>query len=56
MITGGELGGLIDFRTNSLDPAQAQLGLIATTISAGFNAQQALGLDMNGAAGAALFL
>ena len=54
-ITGGELGGLIDFRTNSLDPAQAQLGLIATTISASFNAQQALGLDVNGAAGAALF-
>jgi flagellar hook-associated protein 1 FlgK len=54
-ITGGELGGLIDFRTNSLDPAQAQLGLIATTISASFNAQQALGLDVNGAAGTALF-
>ena len=54
-ITGGELGGLLDFRTNSLDPAQAQLGLIATTISAGFNAQQALGLDMNGVAGTALF-
>jgi flagellar hook-associated protein 1 FlgK len=49
------LGGLIDFRVNSLDPAQAQLGLVATTLSASFNAQQALGLDLNGAAGTALF-
>ena len=55
LITGGELGGLIDFRVNSLDPAQAQLGLVATTLSASFNAQQALGLDLNGAAGAAFF-
>ena len=54
-ISGGELGGLIDFRTNSLEPAQAQLGLIATTLSASFNAQQALGLDLNGNAGTALF-
>ena len=54
-ISGGELGGLIDFRTNSLEPAQAQLGLVATTLAASFNAQQALGLDLNGNAGAALF-
>ena len=54
-ISGGELGGLIDFRVNSLEPAQAQLGLIATTLSASFNAQQALGLDLNGNAGTALF-
>ena len=54
-ISGGELGGLIDFRANSLEPAQAQLGLIATTLSASFNAQQALGLDLNGNAGTALF-
>ena len=46
---------MIDFRTNSLEPAQAQLGLIATTLSASFNAQQALGLDLNGNAGTALF-
>lgn len=54
-ISGGELGGLIDFRVNSLEPAQAQLGLIATTLSASFNSQQALGLDLNGNAGAAFF-
>ena len=54
-ISGGELGGLIDFRVNSLEPALAQLGLIATTVSASFNAQQALGLDLNGNVGAALF-
>ena len=54
-ISAGELGGLIDFRVNSLEPALAQLGLIATTVSASFNAQQALGLDLNGNVGAALF-
>ena len=54
-ISGGELGGLIDFRVNSLEPALAQLGLIATTLSASFNAQQALGLDLNGNAGSAFF-
>lgn len=54
-ISGGELGGLIDFRVNSLEPALAQLGLIATTLSASFNAQQALGLDLNGNAGGAFF-
>ena len=54
-ITGGELGGLIDFRENSLEPTQAQLGLVAANLSASFNAQQALGLDLNGNAGAAFF-
>ncbi len=54
-ISGGELGGLIDFRKNSLDPAKAQLGLVATNIGASINAQQALGLDLNGNAGATVF-
>ena len=54
-ISGGELGGLIDFRVNSLEPAMAQLGLIATTMADSFNKQQALGLDLNGNVGAALF-
>ena len=54
-ISGGKLGGLIGFRTNSLDSAQAKLGLVATTLGASFNAQQALGLDLNGNAGTAMF-
>jgi flagellar hook-associated protein 1 len=52
---GGTLGGLIQFRTQSLDPAEAQLGAIATSFAAQVNSQNELGLDLNGNAGAALF-
>jgi flagellar hook-associated protein 1 FlgK len=52
---GGSLGGLIQFRTQSLDPAEAQLGAIATSFAAQVNSQNELGLDLNGNAGAALF-
>ncbi|WP_244814905.1 flagellar hook-associated protein FlgK [Caballeronia sp. Lep1P3] len=54
-LTGGVVGGLIDFRTQTLDPAQAQLGAIATSFAAQLNGQNALGLDLNGNAGGALF-
>lgn len=52
---GGTLGGLIQFRTQSLDPAEAQLGAIATSFAAQVNDQNELGLDLNGNAGGALF-
>ena len=52
---GGQLGGLVQFRSQSLDPAEAQLGAIATSFAAQVNAQNALGLDLNGNAGGALF-
>ncbi len=42
---GGTLGGLITFRTQSLDPAEAQLGAIATSFAAQVNNQNELGLD-----------
>ena len=54
-LTGGVVGGLIDFRTQTLDPAQAQLGAIATSFSTQLNNQNALGLDLNGVQGGALF-
>lgn len=53
--TGGQLGGLMTFRTQSLDPAEAQLGAIATSFAAQVNNQNELGLDLNGNPGAALF-
>jgi flagellar hook-associated protein 1 len=54
-LSGGTVGGLIDFRNNTLDPAQAKLGAIATSFAAQLNNQNALGVDLNGQAGGALF-
>ncbi|MCB1679421.1 MAG: flagellar hook-associated protein FlgK [Halioglobus sp.] len=52
---GGELGAVLDFRQQVLDPARNQLGLLATGMAASFNAQHALGVDLAGAAGGAFF-
>lgn len=52
---GGTIGGLLDFRSQSLDPAQAKLGAIATSFAAQLNNQNELGIDLNGNAGGALF-
>jgi flagellar hook-associated protein 1 FlgK len=54
-LTGGVVGGLIDFRTQTLDPAQAQLGAIATSFASQLNDQNKLGLDLNGVQGTDLF-
>lgn len=54
-IQGGSLGGLVSFRSNSLDAAQNALGRVAITLAQTFNAQSALGQDLNGALGKPLF-
>lgn len=54
-ISGGALGGLLDFRDNVLDRAFNELGRIALTISQVVNQQQAIGLDLNGNFGVPLF-
>ncbi|MCB1859778.1 MAG: flagellar hook-associated protein FlgK [Gammaproteobacteria bacterium] len=54
-LTGGEIGGLLDFRDQILDPGQNQLGLVAIGISERLNAQHNLGIDLNGALGGQLF-
>ncbi len=48
LITGGELGGLISFRTSSLDTVQNDLGRLAASLSLTFNAQLGLGQDLTG--------
>lgn len=48
LITGGDLGGLIEFRSKSLDSAKNELGRIAVSLSLTFNAQHALGQNMLG--------
>ncbi|MBB5392916.1 MULTISPECIES: flagellar hook-associated protein FlgK [unclassified Herbaspirillum] len=52
---GGSLGGLLKYRTETLDPAQNSLGRIATILGSTFNDQQKLGLDQNGVAGTDFF-
>jgi len=51
----GTVGGLLSFRSQSLDPAQAQLGALATSFAAQLNQQNSLGVDLNGNPGTALF-
>jgi flagellar hook-associated protein 1 FlgK len=54
-LSGGTIGGLLQFRANSLDGIQNQLGQIAVVLAGTFNAQHAQGLDSNGDPGGAFF-
>ncbi|MCP4126216.1 MAG: flagellar hook-associated protein FlgK [Gammaproteobacteria bacterium] len=54
-MSGGEIGGLLAFRDEVLDPAQNRLGLIAVGISDRVNSQHQLGLDLNGQFGGDMF-
>jgi flagellar hook-associated protein 1 FlgK len=54
-LSGGELGGLLDFRANALDRAQNSLGRIAIGLAATINAQHRLGLDSDDQPGADFF-
>jgi flagellar hook-associated protein 1 len=54
-IGGGSLGALLDFRSNVLDPAQAQLGRAAQALASSFNAQHAQGVDLQGNVGGTFF-
>jgi flagellar hook-associated protein 1 len=55
LISGGELGGLIRYRAESLDPTLNSLGRLALAVSEQVNAQLGLGLDLKGQVGSALF-
>ncbi len=48
LVDGGTLGGLMSFRANSLDGAANTLGALAASVALTFNAQHALGQDLNG--------
>ena len=54
-LSGGKLGGLLEFRTETLDKAQSALGKIAIGMAFEFNAQHQLGLDQNGNKGQPFF-
>lgn len=55
LITGGELGGLIRYRAESLDPTLNSLGRLALAVSDQVNTQLGQGLDLKGQVGSALF-
>lgn len=48
LIEGGALGGLMKFRSNSLDDVTNTLGQVAASLALTFNAQHALGQDLEG--------
>ena len=54
-LSGGQLGGALDFRSKTLDAAQSALGKVAIGLAFEFNAQHRLGLDQNGVAGKDFF-
>lgn len=54
-LSGGKLGGLVDFRTNVLDPAANGLGKVAIGLAQTFNDQHQLGQDLNGNMGGDFF-
>lgn len=54
-IVGGRLGGLVAFRSESLDSAQNSLGRIAVALASDFNAQHRMGLDLDGQFGGDFF-
>ncbi|WP_439859069.1 flagellar hook-associated protein FlgK [Pseudomonas sp. MBLB4136] len=55
LISGGELGGLIRYRAESLDPTLNSLGRLALAVSEQVNTQLGQGLDLKGQVGSALF-
>ncbi len=55
LISGGTLGGLLQFRSETLDLAQNSLGRVAMAIASTVNQQHHLGLDLQGVPGGNFF-
>lgn len=54
-LSGGSVGGLLEFRTQVLDPARNSLGQFAVGLQDVMNAQHHAGMDLNGALGGDFF-
>jgi len=54
-ISGGSLGGLLNFRSQVLDPTKNALGRLAMGMASTVNTQHHLGMDLNGALGGDMF-
>ncbi|MGF6555031.1 flagellar hook-associated protein 1 FlgK [Pseudomonas sp. S30_BP2TU TE3576] len=55
VISGGEIGGLLTYRKEVLDPSLNELGRVALVVADQINSQQAQGIDKNGDFGATIF-
>lgn len=55
VISGGALGGLMSFRSETLDKTQNQIGQMAVSLSVAFNEQHKQGVDLNGEQGENFF-
>ncbi len=54
-LSGGALGGLLSFRSETLDKTQNQIGQLAVSLASAFNEQHQAGFDLNGDPGEAMF-
>ncbi len=54
-IRGGQLGGMLEFREQVLEPTINGLGRVAMSINETFNAQHKLGIDFEGSKGGEFF-
>jgi len=55
IMTGGEIGGLLRYRSTVLDPAMNELGRVALVVADQMNTIQAQGIDKNGEFGSNIF-
>ncbi|WP_426153771.1 flagellar hook-associated protein FlgK [Pseudomonas sp. DC3000-4b1] len=55
VVSGGQIGGLLRYRSEVLQPAQNELGRLAMVVSDSINQQLGQGLDANGDFGSSLF-
>lgn len=54
-ITGGSIGGLLQYRSQTLDSAQNAIGRLSLALGQAYNTQQGLGVDLTGQIGGDLF-
>jgi len=54
-LAGGALGGLLEFRSQTLDPIQNAFGRVALALASNMNSQQAQGFTLNQTAGGNFF-
>jgi len=54
-LSGGAIGGMMDFRRLVLDPTRTAIGETAVALATAFNEQHAAGMDVNGRLGGEFF-
>lgn len=54
-LSGGAIGGMMDFRRLVLDPTRTAIGETAVALATAFNEQHAAGMDLNGRLGGEFF-